>query len=221
MYRFLAGALVGFLALVAVAVPAAATEHPETPPAPAEAIPAAAPPTVTVQPGDTLWAISGAELGDPARWREIAVYNEVSDPNLIRVGAVLNVPTEPVELPPLPVPAPAPKVTPKPTPKVAPAQHTHAAPKTTPTTHTHAVPAPAQSSGTSSHLDSIAQCESGGDYGAVSSSGKYRGAYQFDRQTWQSVGGSGDPAAASAAEQDARAQALYNQRGSQPWPVCG
>jgi hypothetical protein len=76
------------------------------------------------------------------------------------------------------------------------------------------------SSGSSS-LDAIRACESGGDYGAVSSSGTYRGAYQFDYATWQSVGGSGDPAAASPAEQDMRAQMLYDQAGSSPWPVCG
>lgn len=70
-------------------------------------------------------------------------------------------------------------------------------------------------------LASIRACESGGNYGAVSSSGRYRGAYQFDQQTWESVGGSGDPAAASPAEQDARARALQQQRGSSPWPNCG
>jgi hypothetical protein len=75
--------------------------------------------------------------------------------------------------------------------------------------------------GGSSSLASIRACESGGDYGAVSSSGTYRGAYQFDSATWQSVGGSGDPAAASPAEQDMRAQMLYEQSGSSPWPVCG
>ena len=67
------------------------------------------------------------------------------------------------------------------------------------------------------HLDCIKQCESHGDYGAVSSNGTYRGAYQFDQGTWEAVGGSGDPAAAAPAEQDARAQELYNQRGSAPW----
>jgi hypothetical protein len=66
-----------------------------------------------------------------------------------------------------------------------------------------------------------AQCESGGDPGAISSSGLYRGKYQFDPQTWRSVGGSGDPAAAPEAEQDRRAAMLYAQRGSSPWPVCG
>jgi hypothetical protein len=71
------------------------------------------------------------------------------------------------------------------------------------------------------HLEAIAACESGGDPGAVDASGTYRGKYQFDMQTWASVGGSGDPAAASEAEQDARAAQLYAQSGSSPWPVCG
>lgn len=75
--------------------------------------------------------------------------------------------------------------------------------------------------GGSDLLARIRACESGGNYAAVNPSGKYRGAYQFDYRTWQSVGGSGDPAAASPAEQDMRAQALMSQRGSNPWPVCG
>ncbi len=70
-------------------------------------------------------------------------------------------------------------------------------------------------------LDAIASCESGGDPTAVSSDGSYRGKYQFDFGTWASVGGSGDPAAASEAEQDYRAALLYTQSGSSPWPVCG
>jgi len=77
----------------------------------------------------------------------------------------------------------------------------------------------ASSSG--SGLAEIRACESSGDYGAVSASGKYRGAYQFDQQTWESVGGTGDPAAASPAEQDQRAAALQQQRGSSPWASCG
>jgi hypothetical protein len=70
-------------------------------------------------------------------------------------------------------------------------------------------------------LESIAACESGGDPGAVSSDGSYRGKYQFDYGTWASVGGSGDPAAASESEQDYRAALLYSRAGSSPWPVCG
>jgi hypothetical protein len=70
-------------------------------------------------------------------------------------------------------------------------------------------------------LDAIGACESGGDPTAVSADGSYRGKYQFDQGTWESVGGSGDPAAAPEAEQDYRAALLYAQSGSSPWPVCG
>jgi hypothetical protein len=70
-------------------------------------------------------------------------------------------------------------------------------------------------------LEAIASCESGGDPTAVSADGTYRGKYQFDYGTWESMGGSGDPAAAPEAEQDYRAALLYSQSGSSPWPVCG
>jgi len=70
-------------------------------------------------------------------------------------------------------------------------------------------------------LEAIASCESGGDPTIVSSDGTYRGKYQFDFGTWESVGGSGDPAAAPEAEQDYRAALLYSRAGSSPWPVCG
>ena len=70
-------------------------------------------------------------------------------------------------------------------------------------------------------LDAIGACESGGDPTAVSSDGTYRGKYQFDYGTWESVGGTGDPAAAPEQEQDYRAALLYSRSGSSPWPVCG
>jgi hypothetical protein len=70
-------------------------------------------------------------------------------------------------------------------------------------------------------LESIASCESGGDPTIVSSDGNYRGKYQFDYGTWESVGGHGDPAAAPEVEQDYRAALLYSRSGSSPWPVCG
>ncbi len=71
-----------------------------------------------------------------------------------------------------------------------------------------------------SALNSIASCESGGDPTAVNAAGYY-GKYQFDIGTWASVGGSGNPAEASEAEQDYRAGLLYARAGSSPWPVCG
>ncbi|HWB68726.1 MAG TPA: transglycosylase family protein [Solirubrobacterales bacterium] len=70
-------------------------------------------------------------------------------------------------------------------------------------------------------LESIAGCESGGDPTAVSADGSYRGKYQFDYGTWESVGGHGDPAAAPEDEQDYRAALLYSRSGSSPWPICG
>jgi hypothetical protein len=70
-------------------------------------------------------------------------------------------------------------------------------------------------------LEAIAACESGGNPEAVSSDGTYRGKYQFDQGTWESVGGQGDPAAAPEDEQDYRAALLYSEAGSSPWPICG
>lgn len=68
------------------------------------------------------------------------------------------------------------------------------------------------------NLAAIRACESHGNYSAVSKSGKYRGAYQFDQRTWESVGGKGDPAKASEQEQDYRAGLLAQSRDA--WPNC-
>ena len=83
---------------------------------------------------------------------------------------------------------------------------------------------PAPDSGSSvevpAKLQRIAQCESGGDPTAVSADGKYRGKYQFDMSTWQSMGGTGDPAKAPESTQDRLAVKLYKQRGAAPWGNC-
>jgi hypothetical protein len=70
-------------------------------------------------------------------------------------------------------------------------------------------------------LESIARCESHDDPRAISADGTYRGKYQFSFSTWASVGGEGDPAAASETEQDRRAAILYRTGGAGHWPVCG
>jgi peptidoglycan hydrolase-like protein with peptidoglycan-binding domain len=69
-------------------------------------------------------------------------------------------------------------------------------------------------------LARIAQCESGGDPTAVSPNGRYRGKYQFSRATWRSLGGTGDPAAASEGLQDRMAAKLLASQGRDAWPVC-
>ena len=70
-------------------------------------------------------------------------------------------------------------------------------------------------------LERIAACESHGNPRAVSSSGTFRGKYQFSYGTWATVGGKGDPAAAPEAEQDRRAAILLRRTGGSAWPVCG
>jgi len=79
-----------------------------------------------------------------------------------------------------------------------------------------------------SDLSRLRACESTDNYRAVSASGTYRGAHQFDRRRWNDVAGrhfpwlvSVDPAAADPWWQDAMARALWSERGRQPWPKCG
>jgi resuscitation-promoting factor RpfB len=69
-------------------------------------------------------------------------------------------------------------------------------------------------------LRRIAECESGGNPGAISAGGRYRGKYQFSRETWRALGGSGDPADAPEWQQDRLAVKLYRLRGTAPWPNC-
>ena len=70
-------------------------------------------------------------------------------------------------------------------------------------------------------LKLIAECESGGNPRALSPGGRYRGKYQFSIETWQNLGGDGDPVEASEATQDRIALKLYRRSGSAPWPSCG
>ncbi len=193
-----------------VAVPAVAPTQAATPPSDQ---PPAQPHTVAA--GESLSVISQSKLGTSERWVEIFAVNRgtIDGPDLLRVGQVLDIPSAPVAVSaeilaslataPAPVPSPPGRsvtiVAPRPA-------LTQAAPSF---------------GGSGGNLAAIRACESSGNYGAVSPDGLYGGAYQFDRPTWQSVGGSGDPATASPAEQDARASQLWSQRGSNPWPNCG
>ena len=75
----------------------------------------------------------------------------------------------------------------------------------------------------------LANCESGGNPKAVSSTGRYRGAFQFSLRTWASVHShepaadghtTGDPIAHTYAEQLAAAKALQARDGWGQWPSC-
>ena len=73
----------------------------------------------------------------------------------------------------------------------------------------------------------LRQCESTQNYRAVSSSGRYRGAYQFSVRTWDWVASmhypelvAVDPADAAPQDQDKMAYKLYEINGWDPWPTC-
>ncbi len=68
-------------------------------------------------------------------------------------------------------------------------------------------------------LARLRECESGGDYQADTGNGYY-GAYQFALSTWQGLGYSGLPSAASPATQDQAAMRLEQFAGWGQWPVC-
>ena len=179
-----------------------------SPPAAADQAPA---PTHEVRAGESLSGIARCELGDGDRWTELVELNgdRIADPDLIEAGWVLLLPEEGSgdcpERPRAQAAAVAPtRRSSRATRKVAPA----------------AVQPSRRRGRDGGSLAAIRDCESGGNYAAVSANGTYRGAYQFDRQTWAAVGGSGDPAAASPEEQDQRAAALHRRRGGSPWPSC-
>jgi LPXTG-site transpeptidase (sortase) family protein len=90
--RFVRRRLALPLLLVALATPAAA--HPASHSTPG------APPTYTVQPGDTLTAIA-AKVGVPS-WRDLYAVNreQIENPHLLQVGQVLRIPEVPVAVPP-------------------------------------------------------------------------------------------------------------------------
>jgi len=67
--------------------------------------------------------------------------------------------------------------------------------------------------------DKLAQCESGGNWGANTGNGYY-GGIQFDASTWHSHGGSGMPHQASRAEQIAVAERTLAEQGWNAWPAC-
>jgi hypothetical protein len=66
----------------------------------------------------------------------------------------------------------------------------------------------------------LGNCESGNNPKAVSSTGKYRGAFQFSIATWQGIGYAGDPIDHSYATQLEAAKKLQARSGWGQWPSC-
>lgn len=68
-----------------------------------------------------------------------------------------------------------------------------------------------------------AQCESGKDPKAIGGGGKYRGAFQFRKDTWRNSPKSpgGDPIDYRFKTQAVVAVSLKKRDGAQHWPTCG
>ena len=47
-----------------------------------------------VQPGDTLRAIAEEKLGSPEKWKVLAQLNGIDDPNELRAGQKIMIPTD-------------------------------------------------------------------------------------------------------------------------------
>ncbi|MFJ3957590.1 transglycosylase family protein [Arthrobacter sp. NPDC090010] len=82
-----------------------------------------------------------------------------------------------------------------------------------------ALAAPAANAADNSTWDSLAQCESGGNWGINTGNGYY-GGLQFDQSTWQAYGGTGSASQASKAQQIAIAEKVQANQGWGAWPSC-
>jgi LysM repeat protein len=172
------------------------------------------PKMVTVNKGDTLSSI--ATVNQTTYVRMFQANTNVSDPDIIFPGDSLRVPDPNEQLPDRPLPT-----------KVAAAAPVAATAAPTPVVNrpvtyqqTSSAPAPAIAGG--SVWDSLAQCESGGNWSINTGNGFY-GGVQFDAGTWLSNGGGAyAPTAnlASREQQIAIASKVQAARGWSPWPAC-
>lgn len=65
----------------------------------------------------------------------------------------------------------------------------------------------------------VADCESNGNWHIDTGNG-YKGGLQFDQDSWERAGGSGNPAHASVEEQVRRANRWLDLTGWRSWPTC-
>jgi LysM repeat protein len=168
----------------------------------------------TVKPGDTLSEIAQANGAD---WHHLAQLNHLQNPDLILIGQTLQL--DGVKKTAVTQRRATIKKTETHRKKVSATRSESVSPLAASTTRSSRTSSSGRAN-LSGAWAKVAACESGGNPQAVNAAGYY-GLFQFDTRTWRSVGGSGNPTSASAAEQLMRAKKLYAQRGASPWPVCG
>jgi len=177
-------------------------------------------PKVTVVAGDTLWGIG---VKWHRGWPALASYNRIANPDLIFVGQVVTIP-------------PASYTGSVPLRVTTPVRSQYTVKAAAPQVSAHVsyprtdyVPSYSGGSGSGGFTGvwaCIAQHESGGNPATNTGNGYY-GGLQFTLGTWQANGGSGNPANASAAEQQRVAEnVVANSGGSYgAWPntsrMCG
>lgn len=171
--------------------------------------------TVTINPGDTLTAISEAH-GSTVE-RVYSANTQVDNPDLIYPGDTLRIPSAAEALTMRALPAPAASA-PVAAPVAAPAEAAPVAAPVAAPTRTYSAPAAAPVA-SGSVWDELAHCESGGNW-AINTGNGFYGGLQFTIGSWAAMGGSGLPSDASRSEQIARAQSLQAVQGWGAWPAC-
>lgn len=167
---------------------------------------------VTVQAGDNLSKI--AEQYSTTMVRLFYANTQVSDPNLIFPGQQLRVPTADEQLTPRDLPG---DMAAQAVSAVQPTQP--AAATTQPDPAPQPVVATVSTAVAGSVWDSLAACESSGNW-AINTGNGFYGGLQFTLSSWRAMGGSGYPNQASKAEQIARAEKLLAAQGWGAWPAC-
>jgi LysM repeat protein len=144
---------------------------------------------IVVQPGDTLWSITG---GNPTEINAIVSANNLADPNLIYVGEVLQLPggTPTVQGSEVSDPAPA--------------------PISLVATSSPVVPQ-------SAFEACVIENESGGNPTAVNPISGAAGLYQFLPSTWAGYDGYPSAADAPPAVQQQYFDQVYAEDGTAPW----
>jgi LysM repeat protein len=164
------------------------------------------PKMVTVNEGDTL---SGIATNNQTTY--VKIYNantKIADPNVIYPGDSLRIPDPNEQLADRALPA-EPAAQPTPT-SYSSSSYQSQTPRIS--------AAPVYSSGNTA-WDSIAQCESGGNW-AINTGNGYYGGLQFTQATWAGAGGLAYAPRADLATRDQQI-AIASKLSIGNWPVCG
>jgi hypothetical protein len=161
---------------------------------------------VTINPGDSLSSI--ADKYQTTYVRLFDANAKIANPDVIYPGDTLRVPAANEQLPNRPLPSAAPAVS-APVSQSAPAPQPQAA-------ASYSGPVYAT---TGTNWDSIAACESGGNW-AINTGNGYYGGLQFTQATWAGAGGLAYAPRADLAT-PAQQIAIASKLSLSNWPVCG